>query len=67
MIQKLFINNQEIFYGRFNFYQPQKEKQNIRVIIVVKKNLVDKIVIDHRIDLVNYLYFILLKIQKLNL
>ena len=34
---------------------------------VVRKNLVDKIVIEHKTDLMNYLYFILLEIQDLDL
>lgn len=32
----------------------------------MRKNLIDKIVIDHRTDLVNHPYFILLEIRELN-
>ena len=34
--------------------------------IALKKNLVNKIVIDYKTDLVNHPYFMLLKIRKLN-
>ena len=61
MIQEQFIGNQEIFYSGFNFYWLQGEKKNIRIITGMKKNLVDKIVIDYRTDLINHLYFMLLK------
>ena len=32
----------------------------------VKKNLIDKIVVDHGTDFVNHLYFMLLEIRKLD-
>lgn len=32
----------------------------------MKKTLIDKIVIDHRIDIINHLYFMLLEIQELD-
>ena len=32
----------------------------------VRKNLVDKIVMDHKTNLINHLYFILLEIRKLD-
>lgn len=66
IIQELFIDNQEISYSRFNFYWPQRKRKNIKVMTIVRKNLIDKIMVDHRIDLVNHLYFMLLEIQKLD-
>ena len=33
---------------------------------VIKKKLMDKIMVNHKIDLVNHLYLILLEIQKLD-
>lgn len=53
-------------HGGFNFYWPQAERKNIRVITVVKRVLVDKIVVDHRTDLINHPYFILLEIQEID-
>lgn len=38
----------------------------MRVITVVKKDLLNKIVVEHITDLINYFYFILLKIQDLD-
>lgn len=35
--------------------------------IVVRKNLVDKILVDHKTDLVKHPYFILLEIYELDL
>ena len=67
MIQETFIGNREISHSGFNFYWPQGERKNIRVMTAVRKNLVDKIVVDHRTDLVNHPYFMLLELQELDL
>ena len=47
MVQEPFIGNREIAHSRFNFYWPQGERKNIRVMTVVRKELVDKIMINH--------------------
>lgn len=67
MIQELFINNSEIFHSGFNFYWPQKKRKNFKIMMVMKKELVDKIEIDHKTDLINHPYFMLLKTQELDL
>lgn len=67
MIQESFIGSQEIYYSGFNFYWSPKQKNKIQVITAVRKDLRNKIMVDHRIDLIHYSNFILLKICKLNL
>lgn len=67
MVRNLLISNQEIYHSRFNFYWPQDDRKNIKVMMAIRKNLMDKIVINHRTDLGNHLYFILLEIRELNL
>ena len=67
MVQEPFIGNREISYSGFNFYWPQGERKNIRVITTVKKELVTKIVVNHKMNLVNHPYFILLEIRELDL
>lgn len=67
MIQELFIDNREICYSGFKFHLPQNEKKEIRVMKAIKKNLADKIMLDHRTDLIDHLYFMLLEIRKLNI
>lgn len=42
-------------------------KKNIKIMVIVKKNLIDKIVVDNRTDFINQLNFILLEIQELDL
>ena len=66
IIQEPFIGNQEISHSGFNFYWPQGERKNMRVMTAVRKNLADKIVVDHRTDLINHPYFMLIKIQELD-
>ena len=66
MIQEPFISNREISHSGFNFYWPQGERKNIRVMIAVKKDLAGKIVVDHRTDLIDHPYFMLLEIQELD-
>lgn len=62
ILQELFISNWELVYSIFNFYWPQRDRIAIRIIIIIKKNLLNKIVVEHRLDLVNYPYFIFLEI-----
>lgn len=59
IIQEPYIGNREILHSAFNFYWSQSERKNIRVMIAVKRNLVDKIMVDHKTDLKNnpYLYY----------
>lgn len=66
LLQKLFIGNWELVHSTFNFYWLLRDRTTIRVIIEVRKNLLDKIVIEHKTNLVNYFYFISLEIQDLN-
>ncbi len=66
MIQEPSIGSREISHSGFNFYWPQGERKNIRVMTAVRRTLVDKIVVDHRTDLINHPYFMLLEIQELD-
>lgn len=66
MIQEPFITSQKINHSRFNFYWLSKETKEIRVIIVMKKNLENKIIVDLRTNLIYHLYFILLEICELD-
>ncbi len=54
MIPKPFIGHQDISPSKMNYYWQQSEKREIRVMTAKKKALVDKIIIDHRTDLINY-------------
>lgn len=66
ILQKFFIGNQEFCYSIYNFFQLQENKTEIRVMIVVRRDLLNKIVMEYKINLVNHLYFIFYKIQKLD-
>lgn len=50
----------------FNFYQLQRDRIIMRIIMAVRKYLLDKIIIEHKTNLVNHSYFILLEIQNLD-
>ncbi len=67
MLQELFIGNREPSYSTFNLYWPQGDRTAIRVMTAMRRDLVNKIVVEHRTDLVNDLYFILLEIWDLDL
>lgn len=66
IIQEPFIGNREISHNGFNFYWPQDERKHIRVMTAGRRTLVDKIVVDHRTDLINHPYFMMLEIQELD-
>ncbi len=66
MLQEPFIGTREISHSAFNFYWPQAERKEIRVMTAIRKELTDKIVIEHRTDLINHPYVMLLAIRKLD-
>lgn len=66
LLQKPFIDNQELIYNSFNFYEQQANRTESKNMTVVRRDLLDKIIVEHRIDLINYLYFMLFKIQDLD-
>lgn len=66
MLQKPFMSNRELCHSAFNFYWPQGNRTEIRVITVVRRDLLDKIVVEHKTDLVNHSYFILFEIRELD-
>ena len=66
MLQESFIGNREISHSAFNFYWPQGERSEIRVVTALRIDLMDKLIIENRTDLVNHPYFILLIIRELD-
>lgn len=66
IVQKQFNDNREICHSRLNFYWPLRERKKIQVMTVVRNNFGNRIIIDHRTNLIYYLYFMLLKIYKLD-
>ena len=48
MVHEPFIGSPEICHNRFNFYWPPRKRKEIRVITAVRKDLRDKIMVDHR-------------------
>lgn len=67
IIQKPFISSQKLCHSGFNFYLLKREKKDIKVITVIKKDFVNKIVVDYKTDIIDYPYFILLEICKLKI
>lgn len=66
MLQEPFIGTREISHSAFNFYWPQANRKEIRVMTAVRKEFTNMIFVDHRTDLINHLYVILLGIRKLD-
>lgn len=54
LLQEPFIGNRELVHSAFHFYWPQGERTAIRVMTAMRKDLLDKIVVEHRTDLVNH-------------
>lgn len=57
MIQDSFIGNREIYQSEFNFYWSPGQRKKIRVMIVVRKDLADNIIVDYWTNLIYHLYF----------
>lgn len=67
ILQELFIGIREISHRAFNFYWPQAERKEIRVMSAIQKELTSKIVVENRTDLINHPYVMLLEIRKRDL
>ncbi len=48
MLQEPFIGNRELCHSAFNFYWPQGNRTEIRAMTAVRRDLQDKIVVEHR-------------------
>lgn len=68
-IQELFLGNQNIAYAGFNLYWLSgiDDQKDIRVLIAVKKDILNKLIIENRTGLVRHLYCIILDMTKCNL
>ncbi len=66
MVQEPFIGSREICHSGFNFYWLPGERKEIRVMTAVRKDLGDKIIVDHRTCLIHHPYFMLLEICELD-
>lgn len=68
MLQEPFIGSREICHSAFNFYWPQTGQRNeMRVMTTIKKDVMNKAVIDHRTDLVNHPYFMVFEMREIDL
>ena len=67
IIQEPFIGSRKLCHSGLNFYCPKREKKDIRVMTAIRKDFVDKIMVDYRTDIIDYPYFMLLEICKLNI
>ena len=60
--QELFLGNKNITHSTFNFYYLERSKTDARILMALKKELVNKIIIENWTDLLNYPYFLALDI-----
>ena len=66
LLQKSFIGNCKISHSAFHFYWLQEKRSEIRVVTSIRKDLIDKLIMENKTDLVNHLYFILREIWELD-
>ena len=65
-LQEPFIGNRSITHSAFNFYWPGGLRTEARVLTAVKKELVDKIIVENRTDLIDHPYFLALDIRDMD-
>lgn len=65
-IQKPFLRNQSISHSRFNPYWPFGTgiRKDMLVLRAVQKDILNKVIIENRTNLVNHLYCIILDIKE---
>ncbi len=67
-IQKPFLGNRNLAHARFNLYWPSgtNDQKDMRVLIAIKKDILNKVIIENRTDFVSHLYCIVLDIMERN-
>lgn len=65
-LQKPFIENRSISHNVFNFYWSKGLKNKVQVFTIIKKELVNKIIVDNRTNLVDHSYFLTLDLQDID-
>ena len=65
-LQKPFIGRKSFAHSTFNFHWPGRLKTEARVLIAVKKELMGKIIVENRTDLIDHPYFLALDIRDMD-
>ena len=65
-LQEPFLGNKDIAHSAFNFYWLGRVRADARVLTAVKKELRNKIIVENRTDLVDYLYLVALDIWDID-
>ena len=67
-IQEPFLGNRSLAHAGFNIYWPSgtENRRDMRVLIAVRKDILNKVIIENRTDLVSHPYCIVMDIRELN-
>ena len=67
-IQEPFLGNRSIAHAGFNFYWPSgiSNRKDIRVLVAVRKDIVNTVIVENRTDLVSHPYCLVLDIKELD-
>ena len=67
-IQEPFLGNRSLAHAGFILYWPSgtDDRKDMRVLIAVRKDILNKVIIENRTDLVSHPYCIVLDIRELN-
>ena len=67
-IQESFLGNRNISHFGFNFYWPSgtDDRKDMRVLIAVKKDMLNKIIIENQTDFVSHPYCIVIDVMERN-
>ncbi len=67
-IQEPFLGNQSLAHVGFNLYSPSRtdNRKDMRVLIAVRKDILNKVIVKNRTNLVSHPYCIVLDIRELN-
>lgn len=67
-IQEPFLGNRSLAHARFNLYWPSgtDKRKDMRVLMAVRKDILSRVVIENRTDLVSHPYCMVLDISELH-
>jgi hypothetical protein len=64
-IQEPFIGDKPLIHSAFNLYWPSGCRKNLRVLTVVRRDMLNRVVVESRLNIVDHPYYLALDIKEL--
>ena len=65
-LQELFIERKDLIHATFSQYWSKDLRIEARVMIAVRKDILNRVMMNNRIDLIVYFYFLVIDVREIN-